>query len=170
MKNRPKSLLKGKNILFFLVAMAVSSGIFAGINSVVAKNSSEDPSLTILSLEKLNSVQNNSLLPISNPMEPVATKTIKVVVTAYSSTVWQTDSDPFITASGKMVQDGIVANNLLPFGTKIKIPELYGNKIFVVEDRMHWRKGVYQFDIWFSDYWQAKNFGVKKTSIEILEG
>jgi len=96
-------------------------------------------------------------------------KKIKMVITAYSSTPDQTDSTPFITASGKHVADGIIANNMLPFGSKVRIPELYGNKIFVVEDRMHPRKGKYHVDIWFPEYSQAKNFGAKITYIEVLE-
>lgn len=98
-----------------------------------------------------------------------ATKKIKVIITAYSSTPDQTDDTPFTTASGKQVADGIVANNMLPFGTKIRIPELYGDKIFVVEDRMHSRKSNYQFDIWFPERQLAVNFGVKTAEIEILE-
>jgi len=96
-------------------------------------------------------------------------KKVKMIITAYSSTPNQTDSTPFITASGKRVADGIVANNMLPFGSKIRIPELYGDKIFIVEDRMHQRKGNYHLDIWFPEYCQAKNFGAKISYIEILE-
>lgn len=96
-------------------------------------------------------------------------ETVKMVITAYSSTEDQTDSTPFTTASGTQVTEGIVANNMLPFGTKIRIPELYGDKIFVVEDRMHKRKGKYHVDIWFEDYKEAKNFGAAITEIEILE-
>lgn len=96
-------------------------------------------------------------------------KKVKMVITAYSSRVEETDSTPFITASGKTVADGIIANNMLPFGAKIRIPELYGDKIFVVEDRMHQRKGKYHVDIWFPEYSQAKEFGSKLTYIEILE-
>ena len=100
---------------------------------------------------------------------PEVVKTIRMVITAYSSTEDQTDDTPFITASGKYVQDGFVANNMLPFGTKIRIPELYGDKVFVVEDRMHQRKGKYHADIWFPEYQQAKQFGAKFSNIEILE-
>ena len=96
-------------------------------------------------------------------------KKVKMVITAYSSTPEQTDNTPLTTASGKSVVDGIVANNMLPFGTKIRIPELYDNKIFVVEDRMHQRKGKYHLDIWLPEYLQAKNFGAKITYIEVLE-
>jgi len=98
-----------------------------------------------------------------------AARRMKVVLTAYSSTVEQTDSTPFITANGTYVRDGIVANNGLPFGTEIRIPELFGEKVFSVQDRMHWRKGGYHFDIWFPTYEQAKNFGVKYAYVEVLE-
>lgn len=98
-----------------------------------------------------------------------AVKTIKVVITAYSSTPDQTDEDPFITASGKYVRDGIIANNMLPFGTKVRIPELFGDKVFVVEDRMNRRKSDYHFDIWMEDRPLAVNFGVKNAEIEVLE-
>jgi len=96
-------------------------------------------------------------------------KTIKMIATAYSSTPDQTDDTPFVTASGKEVEEGIVANNLLPFGTRIRIPDVYGDKVFVVEDRMHKRKGKYMVDIWMSETQLAKNFGAKLVSIEVLE-
>ena len=95
-------------------------------------------------------------------------KRIEVVLTAYSSTFDQTDSSPFITASNTRVRDGIVAANFLPFGAKIMIPELFGEKIFVVEDRMH-RRFNDRVDIWFPDRWSAKRFGLKKAEIIILE-
>jgi len=94
---------------------------------------------------------------------------IKVVITAYSSTPEETDDTPFITASGKTVADGIIANNMLPLGTKIRIPELYGNKVFTVEDRMNRRKSNYHFDIWLPSKELAINFGVKTAEIEVLE-
>ena len=98
-----------------------------------------------------------------------AVKTIKVVVTAYSSTPDQTDDTPFITASGKHVAENIIANNMLPFGTKVKIPKLYGNKIFVVGDRMNKSKSNYHIDLWMPSKTLAINFGVKTAEIEILE-
>jgi len=120
---------------------------------------------------ELSLIQENSFLAISNPEDPIKPpKTLKMIVTAYSSTPWETDGDPFITASGKRVEQGIVANNLLPFGTQIRIPELYGDEIFVVQDRMHWRKGYYHLDIWFSEHSEAKKFGAKTTYIEVLDG
>ena len=98
-----------------------------------------------------------------------ALKRIAVKITAYSSEIGQTDSTPFITASGKDVKDGVIANNMLPFGTKIRIPALYGNKVFTVEDRMASYKSNYHVDVWMPSTPLAINFGVKTTEIEILE-
>jgi len=89
-------------------------------------------------------------------------------ITAYSSTVDQTDSDPFITASGSWVEDGIVAANFLPFNTKIRIPEYFGDRVFVVKDRMN-RRHANRVDIWFPSRYQAINFGITHTDIEILK-
>jgi len=115
---------------------------------------------------------NDSIIPVSSPSEPEpkVVKTMNIVMTAYSSTVWQTDDSPFITASNTYVREGIVANNYLPFGTKVRFPELYGDRIFIVEDRMNARKGNYHVDIWFPTYSEAKVFGAQRTYMEVLEG
>jgi len=93
---------------------------------------------------------------------------IKVEMTGYSSTPDQTDDTPFITASGKHVHDGTIAANFLKFGTKIKIPELFGDKVFVVEDRMA-RRYFHRVDIWFPDRSMALKFGKREAEIVIVE-
>jgi len=95
-------------------------------------------------------------------------KSFIVWVTAYASVPEQTDDTPLITASNKLVRDGIVAANFLPFGTKIKIPSLFGDRVFVVEDRMKKGKDDY-IDVWMPDANIAKNFGVHRTKIVVLE-
>jgi len=62
-----------------------------------------------------------------------------------------------------------VAANFLAFGTKVRFPELFGDKIFVVYDRMHERFSEDRIDIWFMSTEEAKNFGIKKTIMEIIE-
>ncbi len=99
--------------------------------------------------------------------EVKAAKTRTVAITAYSSTEDQTDSTPFIAASGKHVYDGMIAANFLPFGTKVKIPALFGEKIFTVEDRMN-RRYTERMDIWFSTREQAINFGIRTAEIVII--
>ena len=92
----------------------------------------------------------------------------KITVTAYSSTPDQTDDTPFITANGKKVRDGIVAANFLPFGTKVRIPEIYGEKVFTVEDRMATKHNT-KVDVWMETRESALKFGVKEIEMEILE-
>ena len=155
-----------KSFFIALIITGVFIGVSPNLESKINKNNNVQFINEDLS-EKLPIFGQNSLLPITGT-EP-ETKKLKVIITAYSSTIWQTDSTPFITAAGTTVRDGIIANNLLPFGTRVRIPELYGSKIFVVEDRMNYTKGYYHVDIWFASYDEALNFGAKNTYIEILE-
>jgi 3D (Asp-Asp-Asp) domain-containing protein len=92
----------------------------------------------------------------------------QVWVTAYSSTVDQTDSTPLITASNTKVRDGVLAANFLPFGTRVQIPDLYGDKVFVVEDRMH-RRFRDHVDIWMPVTSDAMKFGKVPATIVVLD-
>ncbi len=92
----------------------------------------------------------------------------EVWVTAYSSTPEETDDTPFITASGTEVRSGILAANFLPFGTKVRIPKLFGERVFIVEDRMHRRKENF-VDVWMPSKKEAQKFGISKTEIVVLE-
>ena len=113
----------------------------------------------------------NSIAAISSPTGSVS-KTIRkfymVEVSAYNSEVGQTDDSPFITAKGTHVRDGIVAANMFPFGTALKIPALYGDKIFVVEDRMNTR---YQnnVDVWLESKADARKLGRRLLQIEVIK-
>jgi len=91
-----------------------------------------------------------------------------VRLTAYSSTPEETDDTPFITANNTYVHDGVIAANFLPFGTRVRIPGLFGNKVFIVEDRMNPRatSGV---DIWMPSKNDALQFGFSNAKIEVLD-
>lgn len=106
---------------------------------------------------------------INNPEKP---KILKVVVTAYSSTIAETDDTPCIAASGyNLCQhnlENVVACNFLPFGTKIKIPELDPDQVYTVVDRMHERFES-RVDIWKKSTAAAKTFGKKYLTIEIYK-
>jgi 3D (Asp-Asp-Asp) domain-containing protein len=91
-----------------------------------------------------------------------------VPMTAYTSRPEETDSTPFITADGSHVRDGIVAANFLPFGTKVRIPALFGDKIFEVHDRMN-KRYYYKMDFWMDDLGKARKFGVRYATIEVVE-
>lgn len=108
----------------------------------------------------------------SDQVMPKVLKTEKRRLSAYNSEAAQTDSSPCITANGfNVCKHGIedtVASNSLPFGAKIRIPELFGDRVFVVRDRMNPRYKN-NIDIWFKDKRQAINFGRRTASVEILD-
>jgi len=120
--------------------------------------------------------QSNSLGQVSSVITPTTPKVVAkipvgskvrvVQASAYSSTPDQTDSSPFITAKGTRVRDGIIAANFLPFNTLVRIPEIFGDKVFVVEDRMNSRYSNH-IDIWFPDRQSALEFGRRTVTIEI---
>ncbi|MFA5813580.1 MAG: hypothetical protein WC862_03665 [Patescibacteria group bacterium] len=93
-------------------------------------------------------------------------KSMMVAVSAYSSTKDQTDKTPYLTAYNTEVRDGIVAANFLPIGTIVRFPQRFGDKLFVVEDRMDERFGL-QVDIWVSKYDDAQKFGIQYLEMEI---
>jgi 3D (Asp-Asp-Asp) domain-containing protein len=94
-----------------------------------------------------------------------------IPITAYSSTVDQTDNTPCITANGYDLcdadEENVIAANFLKFGTKIRMPELYGERIFTVQDRMNARY-YYRADIWMKTRKSAQTFGIKYTTIEVV--
>lgn len=98
--------------------------------------------------------------------------TYQIPITAYSSTVDQCDSTPCITANGFNLcahnQEDVVAANFLPFGTKVRIPEIFGDQIFTVQDRMNVRY-YYRADVWMRTYQAASEFGIKYTKLEVIE-
>ncbi len=116
-----------------------------------------------------NETEEYGRLPVSQ--DAPARRHYTISMTAYTSDVAQTDDTPCITASGLDVcernMENVVAANFLPLGTRVKIPELYGDRIFYVEDRMNARYN-YKMDVWMKDYDDAKAFGLKYVTIEVF--
>lgn len=128
------------------------------IDQIISAAPSETPAREIM-----------SRLPVNpDKPQPETKKTLAITVTAYSSTVDQCGGDPFTTASGTKVHDGTLAANFLPIGTKVRLPDQFGNKIFTVEDRMAARFSN-RADIWMPTRQAAKQWGIRyKIRIEIL--
>jgi hypothetical protein len=157
--NNLKTYIYALILAVFVVQIGLTSNVQAAQLGILSKNSQKELTLT-------ESPEGKLLVSAKNVKKP--NKVVKTVLTAYSSTPDQTDDDPFIAASGKRVYDGMVAANWLPFGTKIKIPSLYGEKIFTVDDRMNARYGYGRMDIWMdAPRAQVNKFGVQRVEIEI---
>lgn len=108
-------------------------------------------------------------IALPTPPPAPAKRSTRVVVTAYSSSFGETDGDPFTTASGAKVADGVIAANGLRFGTKVRFPDVYGDKVFTVLDRMSARYGRSRVDIWMPTKQAAMQWGVRSVRMEILK-
>jgi 3D (Asp-Asp-Asp) domain-containing protein len=151
------TLIKRLSLTVLLLVLGVTSIPSASAQTVTV------PDTTFASAVSDNPVQIDNVAPL----RPVLT--YKVDMTAYNSEVGQTDADPFTAADGTTTYDGMIAVNFLPFGTKVRIPELFGDKVFTVHDRMN-RRYWYRVDVWMKDKSAAKKFGLhKNVKIEIVE-
>jgi len=176
--NKPKNnRIRLKNtvnmlvLAMFLAQIIIPERLLAASNEVLANDSQKDGNYHELTVSQ--SAEGRLLLPhlaklTSEQDADRPDKIVKTVITAYTSTVDQCDDDPFIAAWGDRVYDGMIAANWLPRNTKVKIPSLFGDKIFTVADRMNARYGYGRIDIWFdSSKGEARKFGVKRVDIEI---
>ena len=118
-------------------------------------------------ISRLAVTQDSALIALGVSISLPEPKRMRVSLTAYSSHPDETDSTPFLTASGTETRDGVIAANFLPFGTVVRIPELFGDKVFIVEDRMH-RRFPNRVDIWMSSKREALIFGKATSEIEIV--
>lgn len=99
-------------------------------------------------------------------------KSYVVPITAYNSEPGQTDDSPCRTANGFNLcqnnEENVIAANFLKFGTKVRIPEYFGDRIFTVQDRMNARY-YYRADVWFKTKLDARKFGIRVLKIEVVE-
>lgn len=90
---------------------------------------------------------------------------VRMLLTAYSSTVDETDNDPFTTAAGTQVDSHTLAANFLPLGTRVRI----GDQEFTVLDHLNSRYDNKLIgDKWVSSREEAIQFGVRVVEMEIV--
>lgn len=103
------------------------------------------------------------LPPVVEPPKVVLSSS----VSAFTSSVDETDSTPNITASGTHVHSGTAACPIrFPFGTVIEV----NGKRYVCEDRMaeRFRHGNY-FDLWMPSKASALQWGRRTVEVTILK-
>lgn len=93
-------------------------------------------------------------------------ETVTATITAYTSSVDETDDTPFITASGTRTGEGTLAcPPKYDFGTRIRISD----KVYVCEDRMNRRyHSQERFDIWMETKDEAFEWGIRELEVEVL--
>lgn len=96
-------------------------------------------------------------------------RTIIVTATAYSSTPWQTDDTPCVTATGYDVCNKTkniiaVSRDLvrsLGYHKQVMLPQLYGEEIFYIEDTMN-ERFMNRIDVHHNSTKDAREFGLKR--------
>lgn len=154
-RQRAAHAVNGFHPIYILLVGAIGYNVLFVPNPAMSDDdlSGVDPSFFAPAIERtVASEPRKTGLPKVAKAEPRVLATRSVAkVTYYASEVAQTSGNPFITASGTRVHWGTVASNCYAFGTRIKIPELYGDQIFIVEDRHSTRFGCGLVDVW-TDY------------------
>lgn len=145
-------------ILFGFTALPASAG------TTIAATLSGNKATALEVAAMQNETLEYGTLPEADLRGPSYTMTVQA--TAYNSVPWQTDDTPFTTASNTQTRFGVIATNGLPFGTRIRIPEVFGDQIFIVEDRMNPRY-TNRIDIWMEEIPDARAFGIQTVTIEI---
>jgi len=160
-------MIKKSPIEFALIGFLIIILAYVSIPLEASASVDMDRANATLALEVEN-IQNQfrsfGQLPKSGTRNPAYVMTVPA--TAYNSLAGQTDDTPFITASGTTTRHGVLAANFLPIGTRVKIPEIYGDDVFIVEDRMNARYDK-RVDIWMESYSDAIQFGYKNIQIEV---
>ena len=105
-----------------------------------------------------------------------AKKKILVMATAYSATPWQTDDSPCITATGHnlcedtekniiAVSRDLLRTGALRYHQQIMLPDMFGDRIFYIEDTMNARF-TNRIDVFHYSTKDAREFGFKR-SVEL---
>jgi len=138
--------------------------------SVIAEDGTNlDPtSIRLMALEAKDGVSMTSPKEQKTVSEPVAPASVRLQasVSAFTSSVEETDDTPNITASGTHVHSKTAAcPTRYPFGTRIRV----AGKEYICEDRMNarYREGNY-FDLWMSDRSSAIQWGRRTVEVEVL--
>ncbi|PIW95649.1 hypothetical protein COZ84_02385, partial [Candidatus Kuenenbacteria bacterium CG_4_8_14_3_um_filter_39_15] len=91
-----------------------------------------------------------------------------ITATAYTSREAETDGSPYIAAWGDHVFWGMIASNAFPYGTKIQIPDYFGDKMFIVLDRMNARY-YHRLDVWMPELPTAQSWGARYLKIKVYK-
>lgn len=169
-----ESAISALTIFIFAITTLVPNSV--GATSASTMVATTAPLVQVKTAYQIKHAYDGVNFPESDTRAPRYTMT--VVATAYSSEAAQTDDTPCIPAMWKFnlceyyeaygVADSIAANDL-PLGTKVRFPELYGDKVFTVRDRMNSRyTGKSRIDFWLPHKSEAVHFGVKTLKMEVL--
>jgi len=181
-----KTLIKQKIYIYVFIMLLSITLVVPSLAKADTDNLSLD---TIVELMRNAQQEDNEYGPFPASGERTPRRIVNALVTGYSSDIWQCDSTPFTPAMSNYnlktnAELGIVdtvAANFLPLGTKVRFPDLFGDKVFTVRDRMNAKyNGTTRVDIYFAllnadgkldaktSRQAAVTFGVKRLKMEVF--
>ncbi|MFH0857361.1 MAG: hypothetical protein V1848_01275 [Candidatus Magasanikbacteria bacterium] len=156
-----------KQIMVIIASVMI---IVGGIpHTVIAEDSGVYPSEEVITI-----VEESLNFPVSEDRGP--RYTVWVLATGYSLEKAQTDSTPCIPANGENLcvmretqgYHNTIAANFLAFGKRIRLPDYFNDKDFIVRDRMNERyNGQMRIDIVFDTRAEAKAWGARWVKMEV---
>jgi 3D (Asp-Asp-Asp) domain-containing protein len=181
-RNKKGQYSKNKAKLLLLLTCFLALGGYALVsnlhdgNIVLASQVDQLTNKKIELIKEQDQLDSQTMWAMDNVRDPQKYQKVVVsnkiaLVTAYNPLVSQTDSNPCVGASGKnlcKLSGCAVANNILPLGSKVRINTI---GICTVEDRLNARyNGQERFDLFMNEFnaTNAKHFGVKQLSYEVL--
>ena len=172
-----KNLIKTKRILF-AVSLIFAFAQIMPHQIVLAKEVEIDYGRGPIELAFINHPDNKNIAEKNNQKQVVISSLPQnenlpyyetyITATSYTSRAQETDDSPYIAAWGDHVFWGMVASNAFPKGTKIQIPDYFGDKMFSVLDRMNSRY-YHRVDIWMDNLSEAKVWGSKYIKIRVYK-
>ncbi|MBN1778886.1 MAG: 3D domain-containing protein [Candidatus Buchananbacteria bacterium] len=164
--------IQQKSLYAWILGIVAVQLVFPSGSAIAPAKAAENDSQDTQLIQLIAPIHASAAETKTEKQEYEVKKTYTITITAYSSTVDQTDDTPCITANGFNLcennEENVIAANFLPFGTKVKIPEYFGDRIFTVQDRMNARY-YYRADVWFKTRQDAIKFGAPYTEIQVVE-
>jgi len=181
-----------KKIIFTALVVAVLVAVFsvpqtnAKAHTVAVKKHAVEKQI-VATLDKIKILQTEPI--VENKTKPKSEIHFSLKATGYNSLESQTDSTPFVTATGAKTKFGVIAvsrdllSDDIPYGSLVKIKDLgnyYNGRgagrfqdildkqgYFIVEDTMHERKRQ-QIDVWFPKKSDAIRWGIRQVELEVV--
>ena len=133
---------------FIKQGILITIGLFMSIVSPLANASVLHPDY----------VEDTELRAVSTEVTTPVVREIQGNVSAYTG--------GYVMANGERPHVGAVANDVLPFGTIVRI----NGREYVVKDRFGGGYGIERFDIYMNSESACWNFGRQYMSVEIVGG
>jgi 3D (Asp-Asp-Asp) domain-containing protein len=117
---------------------------------------------TVLGMVSLPETTARTDILLERELNP--TRSFRAIVTAYSSSPDETWGNPLVTASGRPVQEGVIAcPRRFAFGTQF----LIRSRVYTCWDRLHPAHDN-RFDIWKPSKERALRFGRQRLIVQVL--